>query len=171
MPRHNLSDQDMLQYLQELRDEESGEEADANVDEAESDDDDDDYEPAESDSESNRVSASDHSQDENDSDASDQLLAQHAPAPRGRGRARTRGTGRGRGRSSAPVRLPIGHQERAADGTVWTVEDTDKNTAGRRSQQNVLRESSGPTAYAKRGIQEDSVASSWRLMISDVMLR
>ncbi|KAK5622837.1 hypothetical protein CRENBAI_024143 [Crenichthys baileyi] len=44
-------------------------------------------------------------------------------------------------------------QERGKDGTVWITVDHGENR-GRRPSQNVLTEDEGPTAYAKRNIQD-----------------
>ena len=45
------------------------------------------------------------------------------------------------------------------------------SSVGRRSQQNVMREISGPTPYAKRYVEDEKVSSAWRLLINDTILR
>jgi len=52
----------------------------------------------------------------------------------------------------------------ARDGTEWTPVVSRANSRGRRSQQNILRECPGPTAYARRNVNTNSPASAWRLI-------
>ena len=46
-----------------------------------------------------------------------------------------------------------------------------ENSAGRRSQQNILREVSGPTPYIKRSVVAGSPASAWCLLIDNFILK
>lgn len=61
----------------------------------------------------------------------------------------------------------------ANNGTEWrcTAHTQTSNQVGRRSQQNVLREASGPTAYSKRFVEDNKVLTAWRLFIDEPMLR
>jgi len=75
-----------------------------------------------------------------------------------------------RGRKSTQLRKKnAGDVEHSPNGRSWTLVDAD-NTSGRRSQQNVLKETSGPTGYAKRNIEHDSPSSALRLFLSKPML-
>ena len=48
-----------------------------------------------------------------------------------------------------PLPLSVGYEERSKDGTVWQVIEPGM-AAGRRGLKNVLRETPGPTSYAKQ---------------------
>uniref|UniRef100_A0A3B3SZ47 PiggyBac transposable element-derived protein domain-containing protein n=1 Tax=Paramormyrops kingsleyae TaxID=1676925 RepID=A0A3B3SZ47_9TELE len=70
---------------------------------------------------------------------------------------------------SAPLNSPSAEQyETAKDGTVWTIIETGENS-GRRQSQNVMTEVSGPTAHAKRNIED--ALSAFLCLIDDVMLK
>ena len=56
------------------------------------------------------------------------------------------------------------------DGTKWTPVVAGTNSRGRRSQQNILRECSGATSYARRNVKTNSPASVWRLFIDKFIL-
>ena len=58
----------------------------------------------------------------------------------------------------------------ARDGTKWTPVVAGTNSRGRRSQQNILRECSGATSYARRNVKTNSPASAWRLFIDKFIL-
>ncbi|XP_054729834.1 uncharacterized protein LOC129238721 [Anastrepha obliqua] len=80
-------------------------------------------------------------------------------------------TGRG-GRSSRTTSGPeVGILQIASDGTEWTCISPNAFEVGRCSQQNILREISGPTPYAKRYIENDKPISAWRLLIDEYILR
>ena len=55
----------------------------------------------------------------------------------------------------------------APDGTKWVQITLGESSAGRRSQQNILREVFGPTPYVKRNAVASSPASEWRLFIDN----
>ena len=57
------------------------------------------------------------------------------------------------------------------DGTEWKTISSEKNERGRISEHNVCKEACGPTSYAKRNIEDEYVSSTWRLLISERMLR
>lgn len=59
----------------------------------------------------------------------------------------------------------------APDGTEWLQMTPGDYSAGRRSQQNILKEASGPTPYAKRNVFAGSPASAWRLLIDNFILK
>ena len=59
----------------------------------------------------------------------------------------------------------------ASDGTEWKQILVDKCSAGRRSEQNILREISVPTGHAKRHVLAGSPASAWRLLIDKFILQ
>ena len=59
----------------------------------------------------------------------------------------------------------------APDDTVWKVVDVGQASAGRRPEQNILREAPGPTGYAKRHIMAGEALSAWHLMIDDFILK
>ena len=58
----------------------------------------------------------------------------------------------------------------ARDGTKWTPVVAGTNSRGRRSQQNILREFSEATSYARRNVKTNSPASAWRLLIDKFIL-
>lgn len=90
-----------------------------------------------------------------------------------RGRA-TRGRRGQRGQRihcNIPNNRPdVGGNEQSSDGTVW-IRVAPGNPPCRLSQQNVFRETAGPTGYAKRHIVKDFPASAWRLFTSELILR
>ncbi|XP_072381636.1 uncharacterized protein [Diabrotica undecimpunctata] len=53
----------------------------------------------------------------------------------------------------------------------WELLDNNASTPGKRTSQNVLNEATGPTPHAKRSIIRDSAASAWRLLIDECILR
>ena len=55
----------------------------------------------------------------------------------------------------------IGREYKAAVETKWQEVDL-----GRRAQQNIIRETSGPTPHKERHISKESVASAWHLFIN-----
>ncbi len=57
----------------------------------------------------------------------------------------------------------------ARDGSQWK-EYMSVSASGRLSSQNILRENSGPTSYAKRNINSESVLSAWMLFIDRKIL-
>ncbi|XP_047098277.1 uncharacterized protein LOC124712029 isoform X2 [Schistocerca piceifrons] len=58
------------------------------------------------------------------------------------------------------------------DGIIeWTVADFGVTTPGRIGQQNILKETRGPTPHAKRHISNDNVSSAWRLLVDQSMLK
>jgi len=59
----------------------------------------------------------------------------------------------------------------APDGTEWRKITPGDHSAGRRSQQNILREAPGPTPFAKRNVVAGSPASAWRLLIDSYILK
>lgn len=67
--------------------------------------------------------------------------------------------------------LTVGTEVEAPDGTKWEVIPTNIGTLGRRGQQNILRENSGPSPYAKRCVITDSPSSAWRLFIDEPILK
>lgn len=68
-------------------------------------------------------------------------------------------------------KLPVGSVVDAPDGTKWRVIQTNESSAGRRGQQNVLKDVPGPSPYAKRHVTDGIATSSWRLLIDDGMLK
>ncbi|KAM7402628.1 hypothetical protein PAMP_017851 [Pampus punctatissimus] len=71
-------------------------------------------------------------------------------------------------RSSRRSRITQRH-ETVKDGTVWTVIQSGKNS-GKRKSHNVFTEAAGPTAYAKRNI-EDALTSFLCCVVDDAMLK
>ncbi|KAK9700417.1 hypothetical protein QE152_g31257 [Popillia japonica] len=59
----------------------------------------------------------------------------------------------------------------APDGTEWTVGAVGDTPAGRRAQQNILRELPRPSGLARQGIDEDKLSSAWLLIIDDRILK
>ena len=59
----------------------------------------------------------------------------------------------------------------APDGTEWLQITCSDSSVGRCSQQNILKETSGPTPYTKRNVLAGSPASAWRLLIDDFILK
>ena len=59
----------------------------------------------------------------------------------------------------------------APDGTEWLQITSSDSSVGRCSQQNILRETSGPTPYAKRNVFAGNTVSAWRLLIDDFILK
>ena len=57
------------------------------------------------------------------------------------------------------------------DGTVWKRITAGEVVSGRLQQQNVLKEIPGPTSFAKRCIEDDSVLIAFFLLIDPQMLR
>ncbi len=51
-------------------------------------------------------------------------------------------------------------EETANDGSVWKIGKNLESVTGRRPQQNVLREATGPTSYAKRKIIDGNSSSA-----------
>jgi len=70
----------------------------------------------------------------------------------------------------APVRVQPGDKETSKDGTEWVCVAPGDNV-GRRGAQNVLKETGGPTGYAKRWVQKDVYSSSLRLFLNKPILR
>ena len=58
----------------------------------------------------------------------------------------------------------------APDGTIWLSLENNQNIPGRRASHNILKEQSGPTAYAKRCVLENSFANAWRLFIDEKIM-
>ena len=54
---------------------------------------------------------------------------------------------------------------------IWDLLDSNQNNAGRRSSHNVIREAPGPSIQAHRSIIKESVCSAWDLFIDEGMLR
>lgn len=80
---------------------------------------------------------------------------------RGRGAVRGPGRGRCRGKSVDLVGLMPADEEVARDGTVWKRLTLGEVVPGRLQQQNILKEIPGPTPYAKRHIEDDSVTTAF----------
>ena len=59
----------------------------------------------------------------------------------------------------------------APDGTEWLQITSSDSLVGRCSQQNILRETSGPTPYTTRNVFAGSPASGWRFLINDFILK
>ena len=59
----------------------------------------------------------------------------------------------------------------APNGTEWLQITSVVSSVGRCLQQNILRETSGPTPYTKRNVFADSPASAWRLLVDDFILQ
>ncbi|KAK9746940.1 hypothetical protein QE152_g5650 [Popillia japonica] len=57
------------------------------------------------------------------------------------------------------------------NGTEWTGGAVGDTPAGRRVQQNILRELPGPSGLARQGIDEDKLSSAWLLIIDDRILK
>lgn len=70
-----------------------------------------------------------------------------------------------------PVRAKIGGQEKSNDNTVVWTRIAPGNHSGRRGAQNVLRESGGPTGYAKQHLEKDCYSSALKLFLTEPMLR
>lgn len=93
-----------------------------------------------------------------------------------------RGRARGRGRpqrvpqvladtESVDVFCPGSTLLGSDKSTVWTVVGLGDKRPGKASAQNVIKETSGPTPYAKRHIIEGDMISSWKLLISEPILK
>ena len=67
--------------------------------------------------------------------------------------------------------LTTGSVIQAPDGTKWTVIDTNVSTAGKRGQENVVKEVPGPSPYAKRYVVGGLTSSSWRLIVDEAILK
>lgn len=81
-----------------------------------------------------------------------------------------------RGRSRCTGNIPQtsfveGSVLTALDGTQWTVSTVGNTNTGRRAHQNIVREVPGPTPYTKRHLADDSLASAWRLLIDNNVLK
>ncbi|KAK9686069.1 hypothetical protein QE152_g37477 [Popillia japonica] len=63
--------------------------------------------------------------------------------------------------------LSYGNKIIAPDGTEWTAGAVGDTPAGRRAQQNILRELPRPSGLARQGIDEDKLSSAWLLIIDD----
>ncbi|XP_068250695.1 uncharacterized protein [Palaemon carinicauda] len=59
---------------------------------------------------------------------------------------------------------------RAKCGTVWKVISQADGDCGRFSQQNILRETPGPTSFAKRLVQKRSYMSAFSILIDDFII-
>jgi hypothetical protein len=59
----------------------------------------------------------------------------------------------------------------ARDGTMWHIVNPGGAAVGRTQSQNILRETPGPTAHAKRSIVDDCTASAFSLLIDDALLQ
>ena len=59
----------------------------------------------------------------------------------------------------------------APDGTEWLQITSGDSSVGRCSQENIVRETSGPTPYTKRNMFAGRLASAWRLLIDDFILK
>ena len=59
---------------------------------------------------------------------------------------------------------------RAKCGTVWKVISQADEDCGRFSQQNILRETPGPTSFAKRLVQKRSYMSAFSILIDDFII-
>ncbi|KAJ8876547.1 hypothetical protein PR048_020992 [Dryococelus australis] len=57
------------------------------------------------------------------------------------------------------------------DGTKWEIVSTTTTHPGRLQKQNILRQTPGSTLYAKISVTATRVASSWRLLINEPMLK
>ncbi|KAK9701731.1 Transposase IS4 [Popillia japonica] len=67
--------------------------------------------------------------------------------------------------------LSYGNKVIAPNGTEWTGGAVGDIPAGRRAQQNILRELPGPSGLARQGIDEDKLSSAWLLIIDDRILK
>ncbi|KAK9739789.1 hypothetical protein QE152_g8730 [Popillia japonica] len=67
--------------------------------------------------------------------------------------------------------LSYGNKVIAPDGTEWTGGAVGDTPAGRRAQQNILRELPGPSGLGRQGIDEDKLSSPWLLIIDDRILK
>ena len=56
------------------------------------------------------------------------------------------------------------------DGTVWSIQTGDEQNVGRISQQNVLKDSPGPTSFAKRNITENNMMSAFNLFVDGFII-
>ena len=59
----------------------------------------------------------------------------------------------------------------APDGTEWLQITSSDSLVGRCSQENILRETSGPPPYTKRNVFAGNPASAWRLLIHGFILK
>ena len=59
----------------------------------------------------------------------------------------------------------------APDGTEWLQITFCDSSVGRCPQQNILRETFGPTPYTKKNVFAGSPASAWRLLIDNFILK
>lgn len=84
------------------------------------------------------------------------------------GRGGQRG-GRGPRRNQDDDHSPMSNVAR--DGTVWHEIEPGVAAVGRTPSQNILRETPGPTAHAKRNIVIDSAISAFSLLIDEALLR
>jgi len=120
--------------------------------------------------------SSDSSSVTSDAEVTDQqqsLSAASSMQERGCGRLPRRGS-RGRGRVQRATNSDILTSDCAfvaRDGTVWLQAEAGVESAGRRAQHNLLRDKAGPTAYASRIVKEASVMSAFKLLIDEPMLR
>lgn len=67
--------------------------------------------------------------------------------------------------------MTVSTEVEAPDGTKWEVIPTNIGTLGRRGQQNILRENSGPSPYAKRCVISESPLSARRWFIDGPILK
>lgn len=87
------------------------------------------------------------------------------------GRIRQRGRGRARTVPTQRDTVAAATKETARDGTVWNVCLPGVGSRGRLRMQNVVRQVSGPTPFAKQRIRQDSFLTAFRLLIDNNMLR
>ncbi|XP_072375179.1 uncharacterized protein [Diabrotica undecimpunctata] len=68
------------------------------------------------------------------------------------------------------LKIPVGSEIIAPDGTLWKIEALYNTSARRRVHQNVFKDISGPTPYAQRRVDE-TCNSAWRFLIHDKILK
>lgn len=56
------------------------------------------------------------------------------------------------------------------DGTVWSIQTGDEQNVGRISQHNVLKDSPGPTSFAKRNLTENNMMSAFNLFVDGFII-
>lgn len=78
---------------------------------------------------------------------------------------------RGGKKKVANANLKEGNTLVAPDNTKWVVGSPGSTKSGRRAQKNVFTDKAGPSAYAKRNVDAEEVASAWDLLVDNATLK
>ncbi|XP_068086267.1 zinc finger protein 184 [Anabrus simplex] len=148
-----LTDEELLTLLHDIPDDMSEVECDPDVEDLREEAADEDY-----------YQPSVHSESSDSDDAEYQTVE-----PAAENVARKAGNKRGRINTSLPG---TSNTLLGTDGiTEWTVGEFGKTTPGRMTCHNILKENPGHAPYSKRHVSDDSVASAWRLVIDESILK